>query len=634
MSKLRNENPQPFNTGTNNTPPILESRSYSSQSNYTQLETRSSVFDREFGPHTIARIKNNSEVDKRPFYQKAAYSFILIISSLLVIVFCYVVIPGSDDTLSAVQLAIAAGRAKIGSWTISTNSIVALVVTLQGILLGSTISIAVPLLTWYYLVKYGVPMKFVDMSRTTLGNVLAVKNEGKSFKPYLYVSLVFIAATVFVSCDNVALSSFITDSSVQFEDQIPVLNTLDMADKNFYQAIITDDITKSGFDFVLRAGSQPFHSAIGAVPNTPNSDRFLNITSNFLSCEKYNDCQANVTVYADYDMQCNQMFVEYEEGDNGISSSTYGIFGKGPQTDDGKQVFYRIGNEWITNINNQAERTSIRMRCITFAAKSTRCESATLGTLDKKVEKVYNISISNTFANLTVDPQALIPYDTQVPYTGEDFPIVDRNDPAQTPLPYYLIGSLSYMLQRAGDGICRYDSSTMGVCSRVGKDPNSREGNFLFDFPFELTDTAQELEDKMRSIVENYYQFIYQYRFNHSEAVSVEGIRCIGTTITNKVPLMLIVIVINAFTIAVAIASIYVISVVNIPIELGVLQLAILSYRSNLFDGLEYSCEPELKHNFVVKVVEYEGVFWFKRVEDQSPLVNDECEKIRNTAAY
>ncbi|KAJ3273591.1 hypothetical protein HDV01_004358 [Terramyces sp. JEL0728] len=593
---------------TNIYPRIIESRTDSSLSN----QTRSTQYPhgKDFGNNTIERIKNNNEVDKRSFLQKSLNSIAMILLSILLVLFCYIVIPGVGENLRDTQLAIASSSLKIGSWTISTHGVIALVVTLQGMLLGATISIAIPLLTWYYFIKFGVPMKFVDLSRTTYGNVKAFNIRGKQFRPYLFISFIFIAATLFVSCDNVALSSFIVESDFELFDRVPAINTTQMKDTGFYNATITNDITKKGFDVVLRAGSQPFHAAIGSISNGYTHDDVLDSggsPSNFLMCDTDKECFANITVYADYYTECTQMSVDYNPGTNGISSSTYGIFGKGPQISEG-QVYYRIGNKWITRIDNEEEQESVGVQCITFAAKSMRYESSINGTISRAILKVYDIPINDSYSNLPVDPQAIDPYDTKIPYQGKDFPIADPDDNARTPLPYYIVGSLSLMLQRAGDGNCAYTGNSTA---------NSRAGNFLFDFPFELDDSVDDLEQKMQDIIEYYYQYLYQFRFDHSTTVLVDGSSSITITSTNKAPLMTIIIAMNAFTVGVLIASIYVIASVKIPIELGVLQLAILSYRSRLFEGLEYSSEGELADNFIVKVVEYEGIFWFQRIEKE-----------------
>lgn len=119
----------------------------------------------------------------------------------------------------------------------------------------------------------------------------------------------------------------------------------------------------------------------------------------------------------------------------------------------------------------------------------------------------------------------------------------------------------------------------------------------------------------MRMVIENYYQFMYQLRFDHttSNSIYVPGTNYYSVMVTNKGAIMGVIVAFNLFSIVILGCAVAVVALVDIPKSLGVLQLSILSYRSRLFEHDQYSSEEQLKGNFVVKVVAHEGIFWLKR---------------------
>ncbi|KAJ3273589.1 hypothetical protein HDV01_004356 [Terramyces sp. JEL0728] len=548
----------------------------------------------------------NNEVDRRSFFVKALPSLLGILLCAIVTFASYLVLPGDTDNLTKIQQEFAEGNVKLGQWNISVHSLVAAIVTIQGMLLGLAVTIATPLLTWYYITKFGVPYTFLDSSKSIVGNLQTLKNG--DFKPYVFVSIIYIVATIFRSTDNIALSSFISHRDIYEPGLVPVINVANIYDFDFYRSIITSNPAHEGSDSVYREGSQPFHSAVGAISNGYSiADASTTSGSTMLTC-KENDCSAEITIFADYNMTCDQLDVKPINSSK-IQSRVYGIFGEGPELDDGSRVYYRIGAQSTVRIDNNYTnpQTAAEVKCTIFSAKTTRMEDSKYGTWEKDVLSVYSVPTeSNTTAFGGYD--VLSPYNTSVPYTGADFPIADPSDITKTPLPYYFMGSFSLMLQRSATGVCDYDSA-----KRVDKCGDN--GNFLFDFPFELNHDSDDIQNIMMGITEKYYQNMYMLRFDHniSKSVLVDGYNYYDAVVTNKVSMMTVIGVFNLFSISILIAAIVVISLVHIPIKLGVLQLSILSYRSKLFEGEQFSSEQQLREKFVVKVVEHDGMFWLQR---------------------
>ncbi|KAJ3273590.1 hypothetical protein HDV01_004357 [Terramyces sp. JEL0728] len=552
------------------------------------------------------KIKENNEVDRRPFIVKALPALLGILLCLLVTLVSYFILPGMDtDNLSTLQLHLAEGRAKIGSWVISIHSVVAAIVTIQGMLLGLAVTIATPLLTWYYITRIGVPYTFIDSSRSIVGNLHTLQTA--DFKPYVFVSIIYLVATVFRSSDNIALSSFITEKEVLEAGQVPTINNTNMYDHGFYDSIATEDDKHVGSDFVFREGSQPFHAAVGSVSNGySRSDIRDGTGSYFLVCPPDSRfCSGRVTVYADYNITCTSSNTELGNKTT-VTSNAYGIFGKGPLLGDGRQVYYRIGVEWIVRIDNLDQNTSFKVVCTMFSAKTERDEDSLYGTIGKNVLNVYSIPNTHRTTSAFADRKVLLPYDTPIPYTGEDFPIADPTDETRTPLPYYFMGIYSLMVQRSAVGLCDYSAG-----KKIDRCGDNR--NFLFDFPFEPYHNAAEIQYIIGNITEKFYQNMYLLRFDQDATVLIDGINYYQGTVTNKVPMMAVITAFNLFSIGILAAAITVIATVQIPLKLGVLQLSILSYRSRLFEGEQFSSEEQLKERFVVKVVEHEGIFWLKR---------------------
>lgn len=276
------------------------------------------------------------------------------------------------------------------------------------------------------------------------------------YQPYVIISVIFLIASGFPALDNVAMSAFVYPWNVYSYGLVPTINVSNLANTGFYSPLITDDIKNNGIDVVYREGSQPFHSAVGSVTNGFADAEYIDLGSNFLTCSYYG-CSGAVTVLADYNTTCKSKNLTYDYG-NYINSNVYGIFGVGPKLSSG-QVYYRIGNQWTVSIKSAQYQTSIVVDCITFAAKKIRHENSSNshdGYLNSKVIAEYSVPVSDEYINMHGDNWASVPYDNPVPYSGPDFPIADPDDPAKTPLPYYLMGSLSLMLHRSAIGNCTY----------------------------------------------------------------------------------------------------------------------------------------------------------------------------------
>ncbi|KAJ3317683.1 hypothetical protein HDV06_001309 [Boothiomyces sp. JEL0866] len=553
------------------------------------------------------RINENQEVDKRPFAIKALPSIIGILLSAILTFVSYIVLPGDSGNLSHVQQELAKGNVNIGSWTLSVHSVVAAIVTGQGMTLGLAVAISTPLLTWYYISKVGVPYTFIDSSKSVAGSLRAIRAGAGDFKPYVWVSVIYLISLVFRSSDNVALSSFIRGGEIVQYELVDAYDLANLTDQ-FYWAVETDDPPNAFSDIVTLEGSQPFHAALGSVSNGFSNAEYKRSVSNILDCD---NCEANVTVPADYEVSCQQVTTDKPESDQVgkfVNSSVFGIFGKSPdRTPDGQDIYYRIGAIWYVGVSNGDSFNEAK--CTIFAANSTRYEISNQGTVSKDTGNVYSIEIADRH-NDAFDWTVELPYNTTLnykSYSSEAFPIPFQHSGSDypgfyksAPLPYYVMGAYSLMLQKYAHGVCNYnDTSNLQKCGHI------------YDFPFTIDDTYQDISDKIRNITEEYYQNIFLLRFYSIK--QVEGIMRYPVTVTNKSPMMWVIVLFNMFSIGILFCAIFVISSVDIPIRLGVLQLSILSYRSRLFEGEQYSSEQQLKEKFIVKVVEHEGIFWLKR---------------------
>ncbi|KAJ3251262.1 hypothetical protein HK103_002560 [Boothiomyces macroporosus] len=407
------------------------------------------------------RINENQEVDRRLFVTKALPSLVGISLALLLALFSYFILPGDADKLSYIQTQLAIGNVKIGSWTISVHSVVAAIVTFQGMLLGLAVAISTPLLTWYYITKVGVPYTFIDSSKSVVGSLRAIKSGAKDFKPYIFVSIIYLVSLIFRSADNIALSSFIFEAQISEFGKVQVYDTSSLTDFNpFYLAVKTDDPVNAQSDIVLAEGSQPFHSALGSVSNgNSNAEISSRNTSNILACDS---CEASVQIAADYNITC----VPYSEPNNGtafINSTVHGIFAKGPIAD--QQVYFRVGVRWYVSITDGENFNHVN--CTIWAANSTRYESSAGGTQQKDVGTVHSIELIDRYDKAFKWPVEL-PYDSTITYEGAEFPSVPLYSGSlnnsyyyETPLPFYVIGSYSLMLQRYGFGKCQYEDFAM-----------------------------------------------------------------------------------------------------------------------------------------------------------------------------